>query len=83
MGAKLKTLSGRELVSIFEQFGFAAVSQNGSHVKMRRMSISGSQTIIIPFHNKIPIGTLRAIFGQGTRFVAKDDLYQHFHTSER
>jgi predicted RNA binding protein YcfA (HicA-like mRNA interferase family) len=38
MGVKLKSLSGRELVSIFEQFGFGAISQNGSHVKMRRMS---------------------------------------------
>ena len=50
---------------------------------MRRMSVSGSETIIIPFHGKIPKGTLRAIFGQGVRFIAKDDLYQHFYTSER
>ena len=83
MGAKLKTLSGRELIAIFEQFGFAAISQNGSHVKMRRVSVSGSETIIIPFHGKIPKGTLRAIFGQGARFIAKDDLYPHFHTSSR
>ena len=83
MGAKLKTLSGRELISIFEQFGFAAISQNGSHVKMRRISVSGSETVIIPFHGKIPKGTLRAIFGQATRFIPQADLHPHFYTADR
>ena len=83
MGVRLKHLSGRDLVLIFETFGFAAVSQKGSHVKMRRMSISGSETLLIPFHNTIPKGTLRAIFGQATRFIPRDELHPHFYTADR
>jgi predicted RNA binding protein YcfA (HicA-like mRNA interferase family) len=69
MGVKLKALSGSELVSIFERFGFSVVSQNGSHVKLRRMSITGSGMIIIPAHKRIPKGTLQAIFSQAAHFV--------------
>ncbi len=83
MGAKLRTLSGQELVTIFEQFGFSAISQHGSHVKMRRVSLVGSETLIVPFHNTIPKGTLRAIFGQAARFVPQDELYPHFYSSGR
>jgi len=83
MGAKLRTLSGRELVAIFEQFGFSVISQHGSHVKMRRYSIAGSETLVLPAHNRIPKGTLRAIFGQAARFVPRDELFSHFYTSER
>jgi predicted RNA binding protein YcfA (HicA-like mRNA interferase family) len=83
MAVKLKSLSGSELVSIFEHFGFAVVSQNGSHVKMRRMSTAGSEMIIIPAHNRIPKGTLRAIFNQAAHFVPRDELFSHFYTTER
>jgi predicted RNA binding protein YcfA (HicA-like mRNA interferase family) len=34
---KLKTLSGSDLLRIFGQFGFTKVSQEGSHVKLRRL----------------------------------------------
>jgi predicted RNA binding protein YcfA (HicA-like mRNA interferase family) len=81
MGAKLRMLSGRGLVSILEQFGFVAVSQNGSHVKMRRVSIAGAETLTIPYHNKIPKGTLKAIFNQASRYIPATDLYQHFYNS--
>jgi predicted RNA binding protein YcfA (HicA-like mRNA interferase family) len=81
MGAKLRVLSGRALVSIFEQFGFVAVSQNGSHVKMRRISIAGMETLTIPYHNEIPKGTLRAIFGQAARSIPRENLHPHFYSS--
>jgi len=32
---KLKVLSGRQVVKILSRFGFKAVSQRGSHVKLR------------------------------------------------
>lgn len=81
MGAKLRSLSGRDLVAIFEQFGFAAVSSNGSHMKLRRMTPFGSQTLVIPLHAELPKGTLRAIFGQATRFIQRDELHPYFYTS--
>ena len=83
MGTKLKALSGAEILKILEGFGFVVISQNGSHVKLRRISIGGSETLIVPAHNQIPKGTLRAIFGQAAKFVPQNDLYPHFFTSER
>jgi predicted RNA binding protein YcfA (HicA-like mRNA interferase family) len=81
MGVKFKSLSGRDLVSIFALYGFVAISQSGSHVKLRRISVSGSETLIIPSHNKLPKGTLRAIFGQATQYIPRVELHQHFYTS--
>lgn len=39
--AKLRTLSGSDLLDIFERAGFTRVSQRGSHVKLRRTVAGG------------------------------------------
>jgi len=47
----LRRLSGSEAIHILEQFGFTVFAQQGSHVKLRRISLSGEkQTIAIPRH---------------------------------
>lgn len=77
---KLKTLSGKEVVGIFLQFGFEVASQRGSHVKLRRISAEGHrQTLTIPSHEELDKGTVRAIYRQGLRYVAEKDLFSHFH----
>ncbi len=83
MVTKLRELSGREIIKIFETFGFSVVSQVGSHVKLRRMSIAGAEMLIVPAHTKIPRGTVRDIFKQASRFIPSDDLFPHFYTSDR
>lgn len=83
MGAKLKSLSGLEVIAIFEDFGFVLVNQTGSHVKLRRMTAYGAQMLVVPDHKEIPRGTLRAIFGQATRFIPSEALHPHFYTSPR
>lgn len=62
---KLKTLSGRQVRSILESHGFAFVSQNGSHMKMRATDDTGAVvTIIVPDHKTVKTGTLSGIIGQ-------------------
>lgn len=40
-------------------FDFEQVSQSGSHIKLRRVNISGDcQVLIIPNHKELSIGTL-------------------------
>ncbi|SJM93001.1 Putative periplasmic or secreted lipoprotein (fragment) [Crenothrix polyspora] len=34
---KLRRLTAKELLAIFARFGFAIVSQRGSHIKLMRM----------------------------------------------
>jgi predicted RNA binding protein YcfA (HicA-like mRNA interferase family) len=50
--AKLRRLSGADVVSILEGLGFAAVSQRGSHIKLKRTTERGTQTLTVPAHRK-------------------------------
>ena len=78
--AKLKRLSGDEVITIFSRFGFAVHAQRGSHVKLRRTEPAGSmQTLTIPKHRELDTGTLRAIIRQASRFIPEDQLRPHFY----
>jgi predicted RNA binding protein YcfA (HicA-like mRNA interferase family) len=51
---KLRTLSGSDLLQIFKNAGFSAISQRGSHVKLRRVVSSGmQQTLTIVLHDDL------------------------------
>ena len=77
---KLKRLSGRQIVAIFENLGFQVVSQRGSHAKLRRVSGTGvKETLTIPMHDEMDVGTLRAIVRQASRFVSEDVLKERFY----
>jgi len=78
---RLRTLSGREVVSILSQFGFEQAGQKGSHAKLRRLGPKGEkQILIVPMHSELDRGTLRAIFNQASRFVAASELEKQFYS---
>ncbi len=83
MGVKLKSLSGDDVLAIFERFGFVAFAQKGSHVKLRRMTIDGTETLVIPLRAENPKGTLKAIFNQASRYIPKSELHTHFYSADR
>ena len=66
-----------------DRFGFAGISQNGSHAKIRRMTLHASQTLIVPLSYPLPKGTLKAIFSQASRYVSQEELHGHFYGSDR
>jgi predicted RNA binding protein YcfA (HicA-like mRNA interferase family) len=73
-------LSGDEVIAILGRFGFRVYSQNGSHVKLRRIGPAGNrETLTVPRHRELDAGTLRAIFRQATRFIPADDLWRDFY----
>ncbi len=76
---KLRWLSQREVLNIFADFGFAVVAQKGSHMKLRRQTDVGFQTLTIPNHKEIDIGTLKAIFNQASRFIPENELRDRFY----
>lgn len=81
MSPKLKRLSGREVVSILEKFGFIFQSQKGTHVKLRRInSAGGKETLTVPIHNELDIGTLRAIIRQAGRYIPEEKLKPYFYS---
>ena len=76
---RLRRLSGPEVVVIFQGFGFAVVSQRGSHVKLRRLGPTGErQNLVVPNHRELDTGTCRAILRQASRYIAIDQLAPHF-----
>jgi len=81
LSPKLKRLSGSEVVDIMCAFGFETHSQKGSHIKLRRIGIKGErQTLTIPLHAELDVGTLRAIIRQAARYIPEAKLGSHFYT---
>jgi len=76
---KLKRLSGLEVIKILEQFGFYVHSQRGNHVKMRRVTEAGKETLTIPKHKQLDTGTCRAILRQASQYISRSELSQYFY----
>jgi predicted RNA binding protein YcfA (HicA-like mRNA interferase family) len=76
---RLRRLSGLEVVEILAQFGFQVQSQKGSHIKLRRLGDRGKETLTVPNHRQLDIGTCRAILRQATRYIPEDTLTPYFY----
>jgi predicted RNA binding protein YcfA (HicA-like mRNA interferase family) len=82
MSPKLKRLSGKDVISIFAHYGFVIHSQKGSHAKLRRVLQSGErQTLTIPIHEELDVGTLKAIMKQASRYIPQETLHPFFLSS--
>ena len=80
MPSKLRQLSGKHVVAIFEKFGYKIKGQNGSHIKMDRES---SRIILIPNHSTIDKGTLKAIYNQALAIIPEIELKKYFYTGNK
>ena len=59
MAKRLPVLSGREVVRVFERFGWQTARQSGSHIILTK---SGEMvTLSVPDHREVARGTLRAL----------------------
>jgi predicted RNA binding protein YcfA (HicA-like mRNA interferase family) len=61
MSPKLPVVSGDQLIRALAKFGYIAVRQKGSHVRLRHSSDPQRLPVTIPLHNEIAFGTLRRI----------------------
>jgi predicted RNA binding protein YcfA (HicA-like mRNA interferase family) len=77
---KIRRLSGQEIVTIFEFFGFSVAGQKGSHVKLVRIAGGQRQILTVPNHKEMDTGTLRAILRQATAFIPETKLRDHFYS---
>jgi predicted RNA binding protein YcfA (HicA-like mRNA interferase family) len=79
--AKLRTLSGDDVLRILAGFGFELTTRRGSHAKLRRLTSDGSkQTLHIPLHRELRKGTLRAIVQQAAMYVPEQELRRQFYS---
>jgi predicted RNA binding protein YcfA (HicA-like mRNA interferase family) len=78
---KLNVLSGKDLIKIFSHFGFFIESQKGSHIKLSRITLNQRQVLVIPNHDEVDIGTLKAIYRQANKYINEKELFPHFHSA--
>lgn len=76
---KIKQLSGKDIIKILQKFDFEIHSQKGSHVKLRRITIKGKETLTIPNHKQLDRGTSQAIFKQACQYIPESELYNYFY----
>jgi predicted RNA binding protein YcfA (HicA-like mRNA interferase family) len=77
---KLKILSGKDVIKIFDTFGFLIAGQKGSHIKLKRITANNRQTLTIPNHSEMDKGTLKAIYNQALKYIPENDLRKHFYS---
>ncbi|MBI2912347.1 MAG: type II toxin-antitoxin system HicA family toxin [Chloroflexi bacterium] len=81
MSPKLRRLSGQRIIAILDHFDFQVISQRGSHAKLRRIAPSGAkETMTIPVHEELDVGTVHAIFKQASRYVPQELLRPYFYS---
>jgi predicted RNA binding protein YcfA (HicA-like mRNA interferase family) len=81
MPQRLRRLAARDVLAILKGFGFEIVATRGSHAKLRRVTAGGErQTLTLPLHKDLDVGTIQAIYRQATRFIAESDLRTRFYS---
>ena len=76
---RLKRLSSSEVIKILEGFGFVVHSQRGSHIKLRRITEAGRETLTVPNHKQLDTGTCRAIVRQASQYIPLAELSVFFY----
>lgn len=61
MSPKLPVVSGQQLIQALEKFGYVAVRQRGSHVRLRHETDPRRISLSVPLHTTVAAGLLRRI----------------------
>ena len=59
-----KLYSGQKIIKALTRADFYVVSTKGSHVKLRGIRFGKLQTVIVPKHKEIAMGTFQSILKQ-------------------
>jgi predicted RNA binding protein YcfA (HicA-like mRNA interferase family) len=76
---KLRRQSGSDVAAALRTVGFEIVSTKGSHAKLQRKVANTKQTLTIPMHDELAIGTLQAIYRQALQYVDEGTLKPLFY----
>ncbi|MEP6987551.1 MAG: type II toxin-antitoxin system HicA family toxin [Chloroflexota bacterium] len=79
---RLRKLSGGEIVTLLQGFGFEIIKIEGSHHKLRRIVGEKRQTLHVPVHGSKPlgVGVLSAIYKQARTYISEEELRSHFYS---
>jgi predicted RNA binding protein YcfA (HicA-like mRNA interferase family) len=69
------------VVAVLRRFGFQFHNQEGSHMKLRRISPEGRrETLSVPRHRQLVTKTLFNIYKQACKFIPEEELRPYFYT---
>lgn len=79
---RLRKLSGADVITVLQGFGFEVIKVEGSHHKLRRVVGEKRQTLHIPVHGSKPlaVGMLSAIYKQARAYIPEEELRSHFYS---
>ena len=77
---RLRVLSGRKVVAIFERLGFLIAYTKGSHTKLVRHTDTEEQVLVVPMHKELDKGTQKAIYKQALAYVSEKDIGPLFYS---
>lgn len=62
----LKKISGKECLKILcNKLGFEIIRQKRSHVILKKITVNGKVSTVVPMHKEIKIGTLKNVLKLG------------------
>ena len=77
-----RDLSGHELAKILSRYGYEAVRQTGSHIRMKSTLRGFDHFVTVPAHKALKLGTLNSILSRVAAYLEADrsklveDLFQ-------
>jgi len=75
---KLKQLSGKEVIKIFQSHGFEIKRIVGSHVRLTLLQDKNSYHVTIPNHKELKKGTLHSIIKDFELCFGKEETEKYF-----
>lgn len=77
--ARLRRLTGRELLRILHAFGFRVARTRGSHATLVRTTASGERRVLtVPTHRRLALGMAHAAYRRARRFIPDAELRSLF-----
>jgi len=64
-----RDLSGKDLASLLNKFGYTITRQTGSHLRLTSMHMGFEHHITIPAHDPLRIGTLNEILKDISKYL--------------
>ena len=59
-----RNLESKDLIKILDSLGYIQIHQKGSHIKLTKIINGSKQSITIPNHKPLKVGTLSSIINQ-------------------
>lgn len=77
---KQPVVSGYLVIKLLSSIGYVCVRQKGSHITLKKSTVTGEHVIVVPLHDELDKGTLNNIISRVSErnHMSKDLLLEMF-----